>query len=235
LPALPNGARGRLRRNSLEDKYWHSILTESVDATRTMLLHAARTEGVRTVMVTSAVAGEGKTSLSCHLATSLARAGRKTLLIDCDLRSPAAHRLFELPAEPGLSEVLRGEANVTDVIHTTPADSLWLIAAGKCDAQTLQSLAQDAIAPVLNQLKEQYEFIIIDSSPVLPVVDALVIGQHVDVVIFSLLREVSRIPNVYAAYQRLATLGIRMLGAVVNGVQKDAYGVSYKYYARQAN
>ena len=73
------------------------------------------------------------------------------------------------------------------------------------------------------------------SSPVLPVVDALVIGQNVDVVIFSLLRDVSRIPNVYAAYQRLATLGIRMLGAVVNGVHKDAYGASYHYYARQAN
>jgi succinoglycan biosynthesis transport protein ExoP len=233
LPALPDGRRG-LRRNGQDDKYWHSILTESVDATRTMLLHAARTEGLRTVMVTSAVAGEGKTSLSCHLATSLARAGRKTLLIDCDLRSPSAHRLFELPAEPGFSEVLRNHAELASVTHETPAENLWLIPAGKCDALTLQSLAQDAIKPILDQLKEQYEFIIIDSSPVLPVVDALVIGQNVDVVIFSLLRDVSRIPNVYAAYQRLATLGIRMLGAVVNGVHKDAYGASYHYYARQA-
>jgi len=234
LPALPDRGMGRFGRGRMDDKYWHSILTESVDATRTMLLHAAKTEGVRTVMVTSAVAGEGKTSLSCHLATSLARGGRKTLLIDCDLRSPAAHRLFELPAAPGFSEVLRGEVNLTDVIHATPASNLWLIPAGRCDAQTLQSLAQDAIAPILDQLKEQYDFIVIDSSPVLPVVDALVIGQNVDVVIFSLLRDVSRIPNVYAAYQRLATLGIRMLGAVVNGVLKDAYGASYHYYAKKS-
>ncbi|HLN27743.1 MAG TPA: polysaccharide biosynthesis tyrosine autokinase [Gemmataceae bacterium] len=234
LPALPDRGMGRFGRGRIDDKYWHSILTESVDATRTMLLHAAKTEGVRTVMVTSAVAGEGKTSLSCHLATSLARGGRKTLLIDCDLRSPAAHRLFELSAVPGFSEVLRGEVNLTDVIHATPASNLWLIPAGRCDAQTLQSLAQDAIAPILEQLKQQYDFIVIDSSPVLPVVDALVIGQNVDVVIFSLLRDVSRIPNVYAAYQRLATLGIRMLGAVVNGVLKDAYGASYHYYAKQS-
>jgi capsular exopolysaccharide synthesis family protein len=234
LPALPGAKRGGLRRGK-DDKYWHSILTESVDATRTVLLHAARTEGVRTVMVTSAVSGEGKTSLSCHLATSLARAGRKTLLIDCDLRSPAAHRLFELPADPGMSELLRGEVEFADVIRATPANNLWLIPAGQCDAQTLQNLAQDGMGSALAHLKEQFDFIVVDSSPVLPVADALLIGQHVDVVIFSLLRDVSRIPNVYAAYQRLSSLGIRMLGAVVNGVSRGAYGYSYQDYAKQTS
>jgi capsular exopolysaccharide synthesis family protein len=233
LPALPTRARKGFVGGSTDEKYWHSLLTESVDATRTMLLHAARNEGVRSVMVTSAVAGEGKTSLSCHLATSLARAGRKTLLLDCDLRSPAAHRLFELPAEPGVCELLRKEVELTDVIRATPAANLWLIPAGRVNSQTLQALAQEGMTPVLEQLRQQFDFLVIDSSPVLPVVDAMVIGQQVDVVIFSLLRNVSRIPNVYAAYQRLSTLGIRMLGAVVNGVHKEMYGYSYRYYARQ--
>ena len=119
LPALPNQTRGLLRRPA-DPGYWQSIMTESVDATRTMILHAARVDGLRTVMVTSAVSGEGKTSLSCHLACSLARAGRKTLLLDCDLRNPAAHRLFELPGIPGLCEVLRGEAQLAEVIRATP-------------------------------------------------------------------------------------------------------------------
>jgi capsular exopolysaccharide synthesis family protein len=184
-------------------------------------------------MVTSAVAGEGKTSLSCHLATSLARAGRKTLLIDCDLRSPAAHQLFELPVEPGVCELLRKEVELADAVRPTPAANLWIIPAGRVNAETLQELAQDGIAPILEELKKQFEFLVIDSSPVLPVVDALVIGQQVDVVIFSLLRSISRIPNVYAAYQRLSTLGVRMLGAVVNGVNKEMYGYSYRYYSRQ--
>ncbi len=234
LPALPERSRGMLPGRSKDDKYWHSLLTESVDAARAVLLHAARAEGLHTVMVTSAVAGEGKTSLSCHLATSLARAGRKTLLIDCDLRSPAAHRLFELPAVPGLSELLRGEVDIPEVIRGTPANDLWLIPAGHCDGQTLQAIAQDALRPLLDRLKEQFDFIVVDSSPVLPVADSLLIGQNVDVVIFSLLRDVSRIPNVYAAYQRLATLGVRILGAVVNGVHRGAYGYSYQYYAKQA-
>jgi capsular exopolysaccharide synthesis family protein len=236
LPALPERSRGGLLRKPADPRYWQSLMTESVDATRTMILHAARAEGLRTVMVTSAVSGEGKTSLSCHLACSLARAGRKTLLLDCDLRNPAAHRLFELPGEPGLCEVLRGEAQLADVIRATPAANLWLIPAGQFDEQALQTftLSQNGFSPLLDQLKTQFDFIVVDSSPVLPVVDTLVIGQNVDVVVFSLLRDVSRIPNVYAAYQRLATLGIRILGAVVNGVDAGRYTYSNQY-AKQTN
>jgi polysaccharide biosynthesis transport protein len=210
-------------------------MTESVDATRTMILHAARVDGIRTVMVTSAVAGEGKTSLSCHLACSLARAGRKTLLLDCDLRNPAAHRLFDLQGEPGLCEVLRGEVQLGDVIRATPANNFWLIPAGQFDEQALQmlTLSQEGFAALLERLKTQFDFIVVDSSPVLPVVDSLVIGQNVDVVVFSLLRDVSRIPSVYAAYQRLATLDIHILGAVVNGVDAGSYGYTHRYYAKQ--
>ncbi len=76
-------------------------MLESIDATRTMLVHAARTGSHRVVMITSAVGGEGKTSLASHLATSLARSGLRTLLIDADLRSPSIHRLFDLPAGRG--------------------------------------------------------------------------------------------------------------------------------------
>src|SRR5207244_6612170 len=106
-------------------------------AARTMILHAARAEGLRTVMITSAVSGEGKTSLSCHLACSLARAGRKTLLLDCDLRNPAAHRLFEAPAEPGLCEVLRGEVPLAEVIRAKQATHLSLIPARHFDEHAL--------------------------------------------------------------------------------------------------
>jgi succinoglycan biosynthesis transport protein ExoP len=231
LPALPERSRGGLLRRQADPRYWQSLMTESVDATRTMILHAARVEGICTVMVTSAVSGEGKTSLSCHLACSLARAGRKTLLLDCDLRNPAAHRLFELSGEPGLCEVLRGEAQLADVIRATPAANLWMIPAGQFDEQALQmlTLTKEGFPLLLDRLKTQFDFIVVDSSPVLPVVDSLVIGQNVDVVVFSLLRDVSRIPSVYAAYQRLATLDIRILGAVVNGVDAGSYGYTGTY------
>ena len=149
LPALPH----RSPRHDVEVRRWQSLLVESVDATRTLLLHASRVEAIRMVMVASAVKGEGKTSLACHLATSLARAGRRTLLIDCDLRSPAAHRLFDLPPGPGLSEVLRGEVDADDVIRPTPAGGLHLIPAGRCDALAIQALAQDRIRALFEELE----------------------------------------------------------------------------------
>jgi capsular exopolysaccharide synthesis family protein len=230
LPAWRNDKGRRLGGGkSYRDLHWQSLFTESVDATRTMLLHAARQEGLRVVMVTSAVSGEGKTSLSTHLATSLARAGRRTLLVDCDLRNPAAHRLFDLPLTPGVSELLRGEVALAEAVKPTTVNGLWMVTAGRCDDRALQALAQDDIRKIFDQLKEQYEFLIVDSSPVLPVADSLLLGQHVDAVLLSILRDVSRIPMVYTAYQRLNGLGIRMLGAVVNGTREETQGYGYSY------
>jgi capsular exopolysaccharide synthesis family protein len=206
-----------------------SIITESVDAIRTQLLHAARSDGVQVVMVTSASGGEGKTSLSSQLAASLARAWRKTLLVDGDLRNPAAHKLFRLPLEPGFSELLRGEAGLGDVVKPTPLSRLWLLPAGHLDPHAIQALAQEDVRAIFEQMKEQYDFIIVDSCPVLPVADSLLLGQHVDAVIFAVLRDVSRLPSIQAAQQKLQGLGVRMLGAVVIGTDGDPGSVVYRY------
>src|SRR5262249_15608046 len=148
-----------------------------------------------------------------------ARGWRKTLLIDGDLRKPAVHQLFGLEVEPGLSEVLRRELEVVEVIPP-PAQKLnWLrvMPAGQWDNEALEALAQPRVADFFEQLKEEYEFIIVDSCPVLPVADTLLLGQHADTVLLSVLRGTSRLPSVYAARQRLAALDIPVLGAVVIG------------------
>ena len=107
LPSLPRRARGGLSgADSPRNRHWHDLLIESVNATRTMLLHTAHLDSLRVIMVTSPNIGEAKTSVSVHLATSLARSGRRTLLVDCDLRRPTAHRLCGVPLEPGLSGAL---------------------------------------------------------------------------------------------------------------------------------
>jgi capsular exopolysaccharide synthesis family protein len=229
VPALPSRRQLRLTSNGQADIRWQSILTESVDTARTMLLHKAASESLKMVMVTSAVGGEGKTSLSSHLAASLARAGKKTLLLDADLRNPAIHRLFGIDRTPGLCELLRGEVDLADAIQPTPAPGLSLIPAGLVDDLALQGLAQDNMRKICEPLKAEFDFIVVDSAPVLPVADSLLIGQMVDGVIFSILYEVSRFPKVYAAHQRLEMLGIRMLGAVVSGAKVDDYGPDYSY------
>ncbi|MBX6312416.1 MAG: AAA family ATPase, partial [Isosphaeraceae bacterium] len=235
LPVLPERARlGLDRSDNPRDRLWHSLLVESVDATRTMLLHAARAESLRVVMVTSSLAGEGKTSLASHLATSLARAGLRTLLIDCDLRKPALHSLFDLPLDPGFCEVLRGEVEVGEVARPTAVSGIWMITAGQCDSLAIQALAQGNVRAVLDWAKEHYDFIIIDSAPSLPVADSLMIGQHVDAAILSILRDVSRVPKVQAACERIAALGIRVLGAVVAASPGDLYGYEAQYPVRSS-
>jgi succinoglycan biosynthesis transport protein ExoP len=128
-----------------------------------------------------------------------------------------------------LSELLRGEIEVAEAIHSTPAPTLSVLPAGLCDAEALQSMAQGNLQPIFAQLREQFDFVIVDSCPVLPVADSLLLGQQSDAVVLSLLRDVSRMPKVYAAYQRLAMLGIRMLGAVVSGTREASYGSDYRY------
>jgi len=216
------------------DSHGQSLL-ESIDAIRTMLLRDASLERTRVIMVTSAVEGEGKTTLASHVAGSLARAGRRTLLVDCDLRCPAAHQFFEVPLQPGFSEAVLGEIPIDEAVHETAIDGLWVVPAGEWDREVVQALAKGGVEKTFERFKESFDFIVVDSHPVLQATDSLVVGQHVDAVILSLLRDVSQTPRVYAASQRLTNLGIRVLGAVVNGIgQDELYGNSFQAPAQVA-
>lgn len=233
VPAQP--ARLPFRRASAEETedHWRSMVHESVSAARAQLLHMAKSGSVQVVMITSAVAGEGKTSLATQLATSLAGTGRKTLLIDGDLRNPAAHRVFEMPSAPGCCEILRTEIEPADAIRQTPVAGLSLLPAGHFDDEALLALAQTGLELVVESQRLQFDFIVVDSSPVLPVADAVQIGAHVDGVIFSVLRNFSRLPRVHTARQRLAALGIPVLGAVVLGTEEETGGYGYHYSSRR--
>jgi polysaccharide biosynthesis transport protein len=204
----------------------HHQLVESVDATRIMLTHAARAESLQVVLVTSAVGGEGKTSLASHLATSLARSGQRTLLIDGDLRRPMVHRIYDQPAGPGFCELLRGEFGSDDVIRATAIKNLWVITSGAYDDHALAVLAQPRSRNLFDQLREQFDSIVVDSAPVLPVADTLLLAQHVDAALFSILRDVSQVPRIHAAHARIGALGVPILGAVVSGTNID---IQYGY------
>src|SRR5262249_11531210 len=108
---------------------------------------------------------------------------------------------------------------------------LWLLPAGQWDREVLQELARDTAHGVFGRLREEFDFVVLDSHPVLPATDSLLIGQHADSVLVSVMHGISQAPRVYAASQRLAALGIRVFGAVVNGMPTDtcATGTHYQY------
>jgi polysaccharide biosynthesis transport protein len=138
--------------------------------------------------------------------------------------------VFGLPLNPGLSELLRAEVVTSVAVQSGPVNDLWILTAGLPSSHAIEALAKEGVPRIFSQLREQFDFIVVDSCPILPVADSLLIAQHVDGVIFTMLREVSRLPQVYAGYQRLAALGVRILGIVVNGAGGDVYGSTYSEY-----
>jgi Mrp family chromosome partitioning ATPase len=122
---------------------------------------------------------------------------------------------------------------VADVVQEGLVDNLSVVTAGQSSNEAVQALARDQIGAILQGVRDAYDFIVIDSAPVLPVADSQAIGQHADGVVFSVMRGVSRLPQVYAACERLAMLRVRILGTVVNGCSGSAYGSSY-YHAAPA-
>jgi len=197
-----------------------AMLMESIDSVRTTLMHASTSKQTRVVMITSALGHEGRSTVASQLAASLARAGRRTLLLDGDLRHPTLHRLFDFPLEDGFCEVLRAEVDVADVIQPTHAEGLWLLTAGYCDAAAIQALAKEQVQPVFDKLRAEFDFVIIDAAPVLKLSDSLILGQYADGAILSVLRDVSQVPKIHQASELLQSVGIRVLGSVVNGVRE---------------
>jgi capsular exopolysaccharide synthesis family protein len=197
-------------------------VAEAIDNVRATLMHDAGAAGRQVIMVTSSATMEGTTVVASSLALSLARAGRRTLLVDGDLRSPSLHKLFGMPIEDGFSEVLRSEIDLVDAVKPTNNEGLYLLTAGVCNAEAIHALATDQPQAIFEKLRDQFDFIVIDAPPVLGISDSLSLGQYIDGAILTVLRDHSEIRKVYKAVEILRGMGVRVLGSVVNGVPLKA-------------
>jgi capsular exopolysaccharide synthesis family protein len=228
LPELPTGAVGALRPEGPTGP----VALESVNGLRTALMVTApHTPGGRgtALMVASAGPDEGKSTVAVQLAASFARTKRRTLLVDCDLRAPSLHIPFGLGHAPGVCEALVGDVELTQFVQATGVENLDLLPAGRFSADAEAGLARPAlVARLLNELRARYDYIVIDSSPVLLVSDALLVAGCVDGLLLSVRSGVSRAPVVYAGYERFAEHRLPVLGVVVNGVApSEAYARGY--------
>ena len=193
------------------------VLIDSADAVRAFVLSLSQQRDHKVLLVTSAVMGEGKTSTAGHLAASLSRAGKKTLLIDCDLRNPSINYLFDVIPNPGMSEVLTGECDPMDIIQPLGKENLFVMTAGCVSRESMDLLSQSNVEDMLSKVREQFDFIILDSSPVLSVPETLSLSKYSDGVILSVLRDVSKLPTVYQAAEILGRLGARIVGFILSG------------------
>ncbi|QJW98045.1 hypothetical protein FTUN_5625 [Frigoriglobus tundricola] len=212
----------------------HAVLVEAIDATRTMLLSGGPDSDLRVVVVASAIAGEGKTSLSGHLAISLARAGSRTLLIDGDLRAPTAQRVFGGPLAPGLCEVLRGEIGAVAAVRPTDVPGLSVLTAGEWTLVTRQALVGNGWRAVKEQLRAAFDFVVVDTSPLLLVSDALLLAREADGVVVSVLMGVSQVALTEEAVSRLQTVRAKLTGVIANGVRSAAHEYTRAYRAHES-
>jgi capsular exopolysaccharide synthesis family protein len=233
VPHIPRRAREAQAGRQALHGYWHSMLSESVDAIRTLLIRNSRTAGTRVIMLASPMPNEGKTSLACQLARSLARSGRKTLFVDCDLRCPQGHELFGVPLSPGFSELLQERVSFDQAIRATSTKGLSVMTAGEFVEDLIPLLARDEMGEIFRRFKSEFEFVIIDTAPALPINDSLLIGQHVDGVIIAIRQYASRFSEVEAVQERYKQQGIPVLGAIGIGLDSGliqySLGVSYAH------
>jgi capsular exopolysaccharide synthesis family protein len=220
IPRVPSAALASLtQKAALPSGPAESSLCDAVDACRTLLLNALSGSGSKVIMVTSAMPGEGKTSLASQLAASLGRGGYRTLLIDADVRHPGIHSTFGRSTSPGLTEVLRKTYPVQSVIRRSHLPNLGIIPAGQCNPQEAAALFQLRMGSLVRKCKPHFEVIVIDTPPLLGLPDAMLIGRHADGTILSLMNEVSTLPAAQAACARLRAMNIPLLGAVLNAAR----------------
>jgi Mrp family chromosome partitioning ATPase len=231
VPTIPAQVLRRLGSDSKRSQVWRLRLTESIDGITARLLHKAERDQARVVLVSSAMPGEGKTTLATQLAMSLARHLRRTVLVDFDLRRPTLDGIFGVPLEPGVCDALCGRGDVAGMIQPTGTDCLSVLPAGRWGREAMAALANGGGGPLFKQLREKYDFVIIDSSPVLPVADTRFVSQHADTVVLSVFRDVSEVPKIQATCEILDAFGVRDLEAVVTGGAGFSYGRGRQYQA----
>ena len=208
---------------------WNRAVTESMDVVRTFLMRHIDPARPASILVAGASANEGKTTVSCQLAASLARTGKRVALVDCDLRRPSAHQLVGCQQGPGISELLRGEATIDDIRQETEAPGLTFIGAGSVDQRVLQLLSIDGGRSLIQQLKSRFDFVIIDTSPLLFVAEPSMLAQNADIVLLATRKDYSRVQYVVQARDSLRSLQIPLLGAIMVGSDSDFQRQTYGY------
>jgi len=184
---------------------------------------------LRSIVVTSAVAAEGKTSTTLNLALAVAEKGGSVLVIDADLRRPAVGQSAGIESAVGLTTVLIGHASLEDVVQSWGHESLHLLPAGALPPNPSQLLDSPAMHGLLDEAVKIYDLVIIDCPPVLPVIDAPVLGRHTDGVLLVVALRRTRKHQLRSALASLDTVGASLLGLVATNVQDKGIDATYGY------
>lgn len=208
----------------------HYPQLESFRRLRTNIL-ASGDEGSQVVLLTSAKRGEGKSTVSTNLAVTIAQSGREVVVVDCDLRLPTVHKLFDLPNKRGLTNILANEVALDEAIQYSAFPRVQVITSGPLPPNPTELLGSQRMLDLIEQLKTQFDFIVLDTPALLSVADAAVLAPAVDNVILVVAQSQTRRGDVQSVLQQLSNVRVKSMEVVVNRAEPNG---SYAYYESDA-
>jgi capsular exopolysaccharide synthesis family protein len=257
IPRLSNGAAAKSRfipamlsrsnGKALTPDEKHELVTisnlrssgaEAYRSLRTNLIFSQAVRSLRTILVTSAAPSDGKTTTSSNLAVTFAQQGLRVLLVDCDLRKARLHKVFSVPREPGLTQLVLGHNSMTEVIHSTPVDGLYVLASGTLPPNPSELVGGPRMANVLKALSAEFDLVVLDTPPLTAAADAAILGKSADGVLVVVRAGQTERGAAQHAVGQLNNVGARILGAVLNDpdAKVPRYGgyYYYDYYGSEA-
>ena len=250
LPLLPADARlgvGNVRAQRRQrDLYAHlfpqSLMAERCRGVRTALTFAQGREPVGSIMITSPSSSEGKSSIAINLALSFCQANKKVVLIDADMRRPRIHHVFAAPVENeelGLASVLSERASLDDALLPPPEDapeSLTILPCGQIPDNPAELLEGPGFRRMLGELRERFDLVIVDSPPVLPVTDPLILAGQADAVVLVTRCDSTTRGELQRALSQLSQADANIMGVILNEVdtRQERYDYHGDYYTYRA-
>ncbi len=208
----------------------HFSVVEAYKMIRTNLLYLLSQSSEKIITVSSSIAGEGKSTTAINIAVAFSQLGSRVLLVDADMRKPSIHKKLRLANNNGLSSLLVGFSSLSDSIQSVH-DSLDVITSGPTPPNPSELLGSDAMADLLKDLNEKYDYVVLDTPPVNIVPDALIVAPHTAGIAFVVRDYITTHDQFQKALSSIDFAGVRFLGTILNAYSGSAGG-RYKYRYR---
>jgi capsular exopolysaccharide synthesis family protein len=222
--------------NLIDTKDTFSSIAERYRTIRSAISLSSATKPIKTILITSSTKNEGKTSTCINLATTIAYSQKSVLIIDCDMRKPTLHKYLGVDNSIGLSTYLAGITQ-EEIIQEIPDKQISIIPSGVIPPNPSELLGSEKMKNMLNKLSDKYDYILIDSPPMLAVTDADIINTIVDGTIIIVRANSTSHDMLLTSIQKMNILKANLLGIILNGIKKSHFGISDYYYGeyRQTN
>ncbi|GLF88916.1 putative tyrosine-protein kinase YveL [Bacillus safensis] len=206
----------------------HSVIAEQFRTIRTNIEFTSIQTRLKSILVTSSLPKEGKSFTAANLAAVFAQQKKRVLLVDADLRKPAVHEYFDLSYHTGLTNVLLNNCSLEEAILPTPIEYLELLPSGTIPPNPAELLSSSVMKQLFYEIEQQYDMVIVDSAPLLPVADAKILANRTDGSILVVLSGKTKIAAVKKSKEVLEGTTGKLLGAMLNG-KKEKKGRLYMY------